>query len=133
MSRHPERSSPTGGWMLVEDDAVRALGRGLLWSLKAGVRELHLLFAVDPDGWPSQADGSLSGSGRGGSTAGGWLTEKRQLLLTERVGVAEDRSLFSGRPQQIPGPSLNGADRCVTGGHSEEYQVVDLMGQLNDL
>lgn len=34
VAKHGER-----GWMLVEDDAVRALGRGLLWSLKAGVRE----------------------------------------------------------------------------------------------
>lgn len=35
------------GWMLVDEDSVRALGRGLLWALRSGVRELHLLFAAD--------------------------------------------------------------------------------------
>jgi hypothetical protein len=35
------------GWMLVEEDAGRAVGRGLLWALRAGVRELHLLFSAD--------------------------------------------------------------------------------------
>ena len=35
------------GWMLVEDDADRAVGRGLLWARRAGVRELHILFSCD--------------------------------------------------------------------------------------
>ena len=35
------------GWMLVDEDAGRALGRGLLWALRSGVRELHLLVAAD--------------------------------------------------------------------------------------
>jgi hypothetical protein len=33
--------------MLVEDDVGRAVGRGLLWALRAGVQELHLLFSAD--------------------------------------------------------------------------------------
>src|SRR5215210_4193345 len=35
------------GWMLVDEDAGRALGRALLWALRSGVRELHLLFSAD--------------------------------------------------------------------------------------
>ncbi len=35
------------GWMLVEEEPGRALGRGLLWALRSGVRELHLLFASE--------------------------------------------------------------------------------------
>ena len=37
------------GWMLVEDDAGRAVGRGLLWARRAGVQELHLLFSSGRD------------------------------------------------------------------------------------
>jgi hypothetical protein len=37
------------GWMLVEEDPGRALGRGLLWARRAGVHELHLLFSSDGD------------------------------------------------------------------------------------
>jgi hypothetical protein len=37
------------GWMLVDEDAGRALGRGLLWALRSGVRELHLLFSADDE------------------------------------------------------------------------------------
>lgn len=35
------------GWMLVEDDPGRAVGRGVLWARRAGVQELHLLFSAD--------------------------------------------------------------------------------------
>ena len=35
------------GWMLVDEEPGRALGRGLLWALRSGVRELHLLFASE--------------------------------------------------------------------------------------
>ncbi|HYX44445.1 MAG TPA: hypothetical protein VE760_05325 [Acidimicrobiales bacterium] len=38
------------GWMLVDEDSGRALGRGLLWALRSGVRELHLLFPPDDGG-----------------------------------------------------------------------------------
>ncbi|HWC10357.1 MAG TPA: hypothetical protein VG455_03950 [Acidimicrobiales bacterium] len=37
------------GWMLVEEEAGRALGRGLLWALRSGVRELHYLFPADEE------------------------------------------------------------------------------------
>ena len=37
------------GWMLVEEDAGRALGRALLWALRSGVRDLHLLFPADDE------------------------------------------------------------------------------------
>jgi hypothetical protein len=42
------------GWMLVDDDGGRALGRALLWARRSGVRELHLLFTAD-DGAPVAA------------------------------------------------------------------------------
>lgn len=38
------------GWMLVDEDAGRALGRALLWALRSGTRELHLLFPADDEG-----------------------------------------------------------------------------------
>ncbi|HEX2191626.1 MAG TPA: hypothetical protein VHH09_00380 [Acidimicrobiales bacterium] len=37
------------GWMLVEEETDRALGRGLLWALRSGVRELHYLFSADDE------------------------------------------------------------------------------------
>ena len=43
------------GWMLVDEDGGRALGRGLLWALRSDVRELHLLFSPDDDTAPAAA------------------------------------------------------------------------------
>ncbi len=34
------------GWMLVAEDPAKALGRGLLWALRSGITELHLLFSA---------------------------------------------------------------------------------------
>jgi len=38
------------GWMLAEEEPGRAVGRGLLWALRAGVRELHLMVSGPRDG-----------------------------------------------------------------------------------
>ena len=43
------------GWMLVDEDGGRALGRGLLWALRSGVRELHLLFSAKDEAAPPAA------------------------------------------------------------------------------
>ena len=38
------------GWMLAEEEPGRAVGRGLLWALRSGVRELHLIVSGPRDG-----------------------------------------------------------------------------------
>jgi hypothetical protein len=43
------------GWMLVDEDGGRALGRGLLWALRSGVDKLHLLFSAEDDAAPTAA------------------------------------------------------------------------------
>jgi len=72
------------GWMLAEEDPGRALGRGLLWALRAGVSELHLIVSHP------------------GDDAGRAARRAQRFHTRVVVWVVEDTDLVEVPPEPLP-------------------------------